>query len=218
MGWLLAFSIFILAKRFNNWSDARLPWAFSRSTEHGWKTEVRLPYKLCCGGPRAWEFGRGFPKQYVHCPARTWLTELYHCDLSGCAGDRRLTWWNWVFPLAQIVICMSSALLGRKKHLLQLNRDNHWAEAFIIRVQSEAGKQVTSCCSFTTYTGTCQLLPQHSVHLHFMDRWQLQHNRAGQTNEKGLKHAENGNCAFLLLYGASLKDTIGFRVSIVITS
>lgn len=114
IGWLLAFSVFILAKRFNNWSGARLPWAFSRSTEHGWKTEVRLPYKLCCGGPRAWGSGRDFPKQYVHCPARTWLTELYHCDLSVCAGDRRLTWWNWVFPLAQIIICMSPALFGRK--------------------------------------------------------------------------------------------------------
>lgn len=77
--------------------------------------------------------------------------------------------------------------------------------------------QVTFCCSFSSYSGNCQLLPQHSVLLHFMDRWQLQHSLAGQTNDKGLKHSENGNCAFLLSFGASLKDTKGFQVSTVIT-
>lgn len=96
--------------------------AFSRSTEHGWKAEVRLPYRLCCGGPRAWGSGRDFPKQSVHCPARTWLTELYHCDLSGCAGDRRLTWLNWISTCSNCNLHVSCTA-WQKKHLLQLNRD-----------------------------------------------------------------------------------------------
>lgn len=154
---------------------------------------------------------------------RSWLPETIRALSSKNLADRTLPLWPvrvcWGQEIHMVKLSIStcsncnlhvSCIAWQKKHLLQLNRDHHWVGVLIIRVQPGTGKHRSAFAAVSP-------VPQQSVHLHFTDRWQLQHSLAGQSNDKGLKHAENGNCAFLLSYGDSLKDTTGYQVSTVIT-